>query len=208
MFDKIIEWDRELFLSINSFHSPFFDEMMKLFSARTPWIPLYLIIAASLFFTIRINFVAKDKPFISIQKKDIKFALIAFIGIIIAFGLSDFLSNQTKYLVERLRPGWDPLTVHIARVLEANRNSFSFVSSHATNVFGFATITSLIFRKRWYTIFIFFWALLVCYSRIYVGRHFPGDVLGGALMGFIFGYLLYRLVCYFYKRFPSKSVVK
>ena len=208
MFDKIIEWDRELYLSINSFHSPFFDEMMKLFSARAPWIPLYLIIAASLFFSVRINFGAKDKPFISIHKKDIKFAVIAFIGIIVAFALSDFLSNQTKYLVERLRPGWDPLTVHIARVLEANRNSFRFVSSHAVNVFGFAITTSLIFAKRWFTVFIFTWAALVSYSRIYVGRHFPLDVIGGALMGLILGYIFYRLICYFYKRFPSKSVVK
>ena len=208
MFDKIIEWDRELFLSINSFHSPFFDEIMKTLSARAPWIPLYLIIAASLFFSLKINFTNKDKPFISIEKKDFRFGLIAFIGILIAFALSDFLSNQTKYIVERLRPGWDPLTIHLARVLEANRNSFSFVSSHATNVFGFATITSLIFKKNWYSIFIFSWALLVCYSRIYVGRHFPGDILGGALLGFIFGYLLYRLICYSYKRFSRKSVVK
>ena len=208
MFDKIIEWDRELFLSINSFHSPFFDGIMTTLSARAPWIPLYLIIAASLFFSLKFNFANKDKPFISIEKKDFRFGLIAFIGILIAFALSDFLSNQTKYIVERLRPGWDPLTIHLARVLEANRNSFSFVSSHATNVFGFATITSLIFKKKWYSIFIFSWALLVCYSRIYVGRHFPGDILGGALLGFIFGYLLYRLICYSYKRFSRKSVVK
>ena len=208
MFDKIIEWDRELFLSINSFHSPFFDEMMKLFSARTPWIPLYLLVILFLFFSLKFNFKKGTGPLFKIERKSMRFALIAFAGILIAFVFSDFLSNQTKYLVERLRPGWDPLTVHIARVLEANRNSFSFVSSHAVNVFGFAITTSLIFAKRWFTVFIFTWAALVSYSRIYVGRHFPLDVIGGALMGLILGYIFYRLICYFYKRFPSKSVVK
>ena len=208
MPEKIIEWDRELFIAINGFNSPYTDGFMQLLSARAPWIPLYLLIIFFLFFSINLNFKKGAEPFFKIERKSLKFALIAFAGILIAFIFSDFVSNQIKYLVERVRPGWDPLTMNIARVLEDNRKSFSFVSSHATNVFGFALITSLIFRNKWFAVFIFLWAALVSYSRIYVGRHFPLDVIGGALLGLFFGYIFYLLIRYFSKHIHGKLVVK
>lgn len=208
MLEKIIEWDRELFFAINGFNSPYTDGFMQLLSARAPWIPLYILIIFFLFFTINFNFKKGTEPFFKIEKNSLKFALIALAGILIAFIFSDFVSNQIKYLVERDRPGWDPLTMNIARVLEDNRKSFSFVSSHATNVFGFALITSFIFRKRWFVAFIFLWAALVSYSRIYVGRHFPLDVIGGAILGLIFGYVFYLLILYFSKHIHGKLVVK
>ncbi|GAB1474660.1 hypothetical protein MASR2M69_21010 [Bacteroidota bacterium] len=80
------------------------------------------------------------------------------------------------------------------RLLDGKGGAFGFVSSHAANVFGLATITSLVFRRKWYTISIFIWAALVSYSRVYVGRHYPTDVLAGALLGFIAGYLFYKVL--------------
>ena len=115
-------------------------------------------------------------------------------ALLVTFILTDFLSNQIKYLVLRMRPGWDPITCNLARVIEENRFSYSFVSSHATNVFGLAMLSSAIFRRKWFTILIFLWALIVSYSRIYVGRHFPGDVLFGALFGIAVGYLAYKII--------------
>lgn len=77
-------------------------------------------------------------------------------------------------------------------MLEYRGGQYGFVSSHAANLFGLATITSLLIRNRIYTAFIFVWAALVGYSRIYVGKHFPADVVCGAIFGMIVGYLVYK----------------
>jgi len=68
---------------------------------------------------------------------------------------------------------------------------FGFVSSHAANTFAFAVFTSLLLKNRIYVIFILLWAAVVSYSRIYLGVHFPGDVLCGALLGIMLAYLVY-----------------
>lgn len=184
MLDRIQELDRELFVFLNSQNTHFLDHIMLMFSARLIWLPFYLLIIASLFWRISLDVNKKGiLNQIIIEKRDKRTAWIMLAAILITFFLTDFLSNQVKYMVDRLRPGWDPYTYHIARVIENNRYSFSFVSSHATNVFGLAVLTSWFFKKRWYTILIFSWALIVCYSRVYVGRHFPGDVTFGALFG-------------------------
>jgi undecaprenyl-diphosphatase len=70
---------------------------------------------------------------------------------------------------------------------------YGFVSNHAANFFGLAAITTLFIRKRWYTWLIFFIAILVSYSRIYVGKHFPGDVICGAILGYAIGLGIYFL---------------
>jgi len=184
MLDRIQELDRELFVFLNSQYSHFLDHIMLMFSARLVWLPLYILILLSLFWrcSVDINRRGFFNKFV-FEKRDRRTGWIMLVAILVTFFLTDFLSNQVKYLVDRLRPGWDPCTYHIARVIENNRFSFSFVSSHATNVFGLAVLTSWFFRKRWYTILIFSWALIVCYSRVYVGRHFPGDVISGAIFG-------------------------
>ncbi len=198
MLDKIEELDRNLFLFLNNHHTGFLDWVMTLFSARLPWMPLYLAILTCAVWSCGIesrtdpdNVIRRRIVFRRRQKRVIITLIFA---LIITFFITDFFSNQIKYLVARLRPGWDPLTCNLARVIENNRFSYSFVSSHAANVFGFAMLSSAIFRRKWFTILIFLWAFIVSYSRIYVGRHYPGDVLFGALFGLAVGYLAYKII--------------
>jgi len=205
MFDRIQDMDRELFLFLNSQNTHSLDYLMILFSARLPWLPLYLAIIFSLFWKCSFD-MSREGFFnkIVFEKRDRKAGWIMLAAILATFFLTDFLSNQIKYMVDRLRPGWDPCTYHLARVIENNRFSFSFVSSHASNVFGLAVLTSWFFKVRWYKILIFSWALIVCYSRVYVGRHFPGDVIFGAMFGTLLAMVSIMVVKYLLKRINSK----
>lgn len=188
MIDRIIEFDKHLMLLLNGWHSPFFDFLMPVITDKYTGIPIYLAILVILF-----------------RKVDMKKLLIAVAAILVTFALCDSLSVALfKETFQRLRPGWDPQIMDQVRMLEYKGGQYGFVSSHAANLFGLATITSLLIKNRIYTVLIFFWAALVGYSRIYVGKHFPADVVCGAIFGMIVGYLVYKgtvwLCDYFRKR--------
>lgn len=188
MIERIIEFDKHLMLLLNGWHSPFFDYLMPVITNKYTGIPIYLAILVILF-----------------RKTDMKKLLIAVAAILVTFALCDSLSVALfKETFQRLRPGWDPQIMDQVRMLEYKGGQYGFVSSHAANLFGLATITSLLIKNRIYTALIFFWAALVGYSRIYVGKHFPADVVCGAIFGMIVGYLVYKgtvwLCDYFRKR--------
>ncbi|HNR27042.1 MAG TPA: phosphatase PAP2 family protein [Bacteroidales bacterium] len=186
--DSIIELDHKLFFILNGAHSDFLDPVMKTLSNIPVWIPLYLLIAGGFFLVL---------PW--------RQALVAILGILFTFLLTDQLSSTLiKEWVHRLRPSHIPEWEGTFRLLEDKGGLYSFVSSHASNVFGLACFTSLVYRKKWYTCGIFVWAALVAYSRIYVGKHFPLDVVCGALIGLLLGWAVYRL----YRRIGRKIQTK
>ena len=180
LFNALIEWDRELLVNINSLNAPFWDNVMWWISDRFVWIPLYLSI---IFFLVKIK--GKD----------------AMIGVL-AVGLCILIADQVasgfcKPFFERLRPTHDPEFKDILHIVNDYRSSlYGFCSSHASNTFGIATLTCLLFRNRWYAALIFSWALLNCYSRMYLGVHFPLDIICGALVGVAAGYISYYLYKY------------
>ncbi len=176
MLEWITHIDQQLFFQINHCMSnDFFDAVMPWFRNKYFWAPLYAII---LFFIIR-----KHK----LQALYvIGFALLTLI-------LADQLSAHViKPIVGRLRPCNNPDISEMVHLRGACGSGFSFVSSHATNHFALALFFISVFARpsnRFYiTLFFLFWAALVSFAQVYVGVHFPLDVLGGALLGTLIGY--------------------
>jgi undecaprenyl-diphosphatase len=168
MLETLLELDRSLFLLINGWHSPFMDEIMYFVSKVWIWAPLYL-------------------TFIIYAVKRWKLESIWIIAaVIICVVATDQLTNLTKEVFQRLRPSHEPLLeglVHHVNGYVGGR--FGFVSGHSSNAFGFAMLSSLIIRNPSYSIFVFFWSGLVAYSRMYLGVHYPLDIVGGVILGLI-----------------------
>lgn len=166
----MIELDHKVFLFLNSLHSPFFDTVMWILSMKAVWIPLYL---AMIWLVVR---------------KYGKRAWIPLLIVPLLVLIDDQGSRILKNLTERPRPCHEPSLAGMVHTVKGYcAGMYSFVSGHASNSFGIAAYTAALLGKRWYTWSVFIWAALVSYSRIYIGVHYPGDVLGGALLGLIAG---------------------
>ena len=168
---EIITEDKEIFLFLNNLGSDTFDRFWVMVSGTWIWVPLYVI-------------------FLYLLAKNYKVRNLVFILIFIALGVtvSDQLAGIFKSGIGRLRPCHDPSLDHLMREVQCG-GQFGFYSSHASNTFFIATfMTMLLFKKyRFLPYFLFFWAAMVSYSRIYLGVHFPMDILMGAAMGFFLG---------------------
>jgi undecaprenyl-diphosphatase len=175
MFDFVVHLDQQLFLFLNSLHCPWLDPVMVFASAKISWVFLYVGLIAVFFW-----------------KHPWKWALLALLATVLTFALTDQLGNIIKHAVGRPRPC--VAFEGILYSLEACGGRYaSFVSNHAANMFGSATITALLFRNKYYTIGVYSWAAIVAYSRIYVGKHYPLDLLCGALLGILAAYGVYKL---------------
>lgn len=176
MLDFLNNLDSQLFLFLNGLHSEFWDSIMWWVSGKEEWIPLYLIILGWLIYRFKWRVLY----------------LIPFIVLLIV--LSDQISVLIKNTVQRFRPTHDPEIGNLVNILNNYRGGkYGFVSSHAANSFALAIFTALILKNRWFTVFIFLWAAIVSYSRIYLGVHYPGDILFGALLGFAIGIFTFWL---------------
>lgn len=177
MLETLIEWDKALLLAINGCHHSFFDEVMFWISDRLVWIPFYVSLLYVLIRSKRMD------------------AIYGVLAVALTVLLADqFASGFCKPFFERLRPTHDPtMQPYVHLVHNHLSGMYGFCSSHASNTCGIAVLTALIFRNKKYTYMVASWALLNCYSRMYMGVHYPGDILCGALAGMLIGYLCYRL---------------
>jgi 1-acyl-sn-glycerol-3-phosphate acyltransferase len=175
MFDKLIEWDKSLFITLNNWHCDFLDPVMVFASGIWSWILLYAGIVFFLFW-----------------KRSWKPGLWALLAIALTFALTDYFGAMIKHAVQRPRPCLE--FEGLIYSLEACGGQYaSFISNHAANIFGLATFSTLFFRKKWFGWSIFGWAALVSYSRIYVGKHYPLDLVCGALFGILVACMVYLL---------------
>jgi undecaprenyl-diphosphatase len=164
------ELDRNIFLFINSHHSLFFDTAMWVISMKTAWIPLYLVM---------IYLLARQYG-----KK--VWIILLFVPLLVI--ITDQGASLIKNLVQRPRPCHEPSLAGLVHTIRGYcPGMYGFISGHASNSFGLAAFTAILIKKRWYTWAVFTCAVLISYSRIYLGVHYPGDVLAGNLLGLITG---------------------
>ena len=187
-WQEIHKFDQALTLEINSWDSAVTDPFWLFFSNIPVWIPMYVAIIACLFWRLG-------------WKRGLMMTLAA----VLTFAFCDQFSNYIKDLVCRVRPLNDSFMLENGlNVLERASSSFSFFSAHSANSFGLATCTYLGFRLdnrlryRGYAAWMYSWATLVAISRIFVGKHYLGDILAGSAIGVLAGLafaLIARQIC-------------
>lgn len=185
MLEKVLELEREAFLWLNSFHSPFADHFLWIYSGIPGWIPIILFLGGCYIF--------KNKW------QEWTLLCIAILCLIMFCDL--FTSYIAKPFFARFRPTHHPAFEGYVKTLHNYKGSlYGFISGHATNAFGFVLFSSLFFKYRPYTIFITSWALIMIYSRIYLGVHFISDIAGGILVGSLTGFMVYRLYLWLHQQ--------
>ena len=192
MMNAINNLDHELFLFLNGLHVGWLDPVMTFISSEMGWIPFYAILLYLIF-----------------RKSGWRGLFFVVIGVVILITCSDQLSSHVfKPVFQRLRPCHDPLLQDLVHLPNGHcGGQYGFISSHACNTFALASFITLIMKKFYKKIglLMFIWAALVSYSRIYMGVHFPGDVLCGAAVGMILGFGTGHLLLIVMKKIQDKS---
>lgn len=186
--ETLVEFDESLFLYLNNLGSSFFDPFWLVITNKFASIPLYLLFIYLLYKNIGLHK-----------------TILSLVVVALMITATDQLSYAVKHSVMRLRPCGDPSLEGLGRFV-ADCGSYGYFSGHATSSFALAIFLGLILKPFYKYIFsaLILWAIIVSYSRIYVGVHFPGDVLSGVLVGSLLGFLFYE----FYKFLKLKVLEK
>ena len=176
MIEWLAEADKVLFLALNAAGSPLLDQPMVWLSDKYIWIPLY----GFLVFTLVKRY--KAKFYISLT------------AIVLVITLCDqFTSSFMKPFFERPRPCHEPLLEGLVVMAKGCGGAFGFASSHAANSFGLAFFFHFLFKNK-YSQVLLGWAFLVSYSRVYLGVHYPGDVLVGGVVGWMMAFAVFNII--------------
>ncbi|MBQ2075583.1 MAG: phosphatase PAP2 family protein [Muribaculaceae bacterium] len=186
--DALQQFDAGIFSAINGWHAAYFDSFMWLVTKIATWIPMILMLLYLLYF-----------------KKGWRKTVAVVLAIALVILIADQVSASIiKPLVERARPSHNESLQSTIHIVNGYRGGpFGFVSSHAANCFGIALLLAMIFKNRLFTWTMVVWATLMCYSRIYLGVHYPGDIVCGAILGFLAAWLVYRIFVWFGKKHPE-----
>ncbi len=192
MLELLIELDKEIFLFLNSLNTPWLDPVMLYISKKFLWIPFYAIL---------LWFCYKHYGW--------KTTLFILLFVILLITMSDQISGLIKKSTQRLRPSRDESFGDLVHVVFGKRGGgFSFVSSHASNSFALALFMIHLLRDkiRFIMPVMITWAALKSYSRIYLGVHYPGDVIGGIILGILCAMLVIRLWDFFCRKTFNDSL--
>ena len=194
MLETIQRLDSSIFLFFNSHHNEFFDNFMSLYSGRFIWIPMY---AALLIVMLR------------------RFPLAKVLLLLVGIGATIFVADQLcasviRPMFERMRPSnlSNPLS-ELTHIVNGYRGGpYGFPSCHAANSFALAAFAAIMLKQRGFTLFILSWAAINCYSRIYLGVHYPGDLLVGSVIGATVGLIWYFITNGSYRALLSAGKIR
>lgn len=178
MLDWLLQLDRDVFVYLNGLGSENFDEFWLFITKQFNWIPFFALLL-----------------YFAFKKLGWRQGILLIVVIAALITLTDQTTNLFKNGFQRLRPGSDPLLADIIRAVK-KRSSFSFISGHASNSMAVAYFLYRVLKPHTkYIGFIFLWPLIFAYSRIYLGLHYPGDIL----MGYIWGILTASIILVLYR---------
>ena len=192
MIDSFKIFDRDLLLSINSHHNNMMDVVMYYISGIWICLPLF-IYWFSLF----------------LKKYELKKVLILVFFLVALVTLTDQTSNRVKHSVKRYRPTHNiEIKDHIHLVNDYHGGQYGFFSGHAANAFGIALLLFLLFKEHSVLVrsSFFVWAGITAYSRLYLGVHYPSDILVGIIVGLIWGYVIYQLIQFTFKKYFNEVI--
>lgn len=188
----MIEWlehlDQQIIVAVNGWRSPLLDDIMWYISSKFLWFPFYIFLFVLVY--VKLSF-----------RKAILFTLFGFAAV----GLADFMATFVfKEMIARYRPSHNLNIGHLLHFYEFKPGElykggqFGFVSGHATNSFVIAMMFIQRLRPyyKWITVTLLIWAVLVCYSRMYLGVHYLSDIIGGAILGTLISLVFYRVYSY------------
>ncbi|MFD1095197.1 phosphatase PAP2 family protein [Salegentibacter chungangensis] len=184
--EQLVELDRELFLFLNNLGSEQWDWMWLAISDKWTAIPLYAVLLYLIF-----------------RKFGWKALLVTMVVVTLLITATDQLANVFKHGFQRPRPCGQEGVMEFARMVADYCGRYGYFSAHASNSAGVALFLGLLFRRHYPKLiwFLLGWALIVAYSRIYLGVHYPGDIVTGILIGSILGTLFYKLEIFLLKKF-------
>ncbi|WP_142783644.1 phosphatase PAP2 family protein [Changchengzhania lutea] len=190
MIDQLIELDQQLFIFLNGLGNVYWDAFWLAYTAKLHWIPFYAVLGYLIF-----------------KQQNIKMFLLTLVIIALMISFTDQITNLFKGGFQRLRPCYEEGVAEVMRLVRSSCGGrHGFFSGHASNSMALAVFIGLILKDKFkYLIYLMVtWALLMGYSRVYVGAHYPLDIFCGALFGGISGYGFYKLDKYIQSRFKLK----
>lgn len=179
MLSEIIKQDQQWSVAINQCAADWADPVMQFLSRTVVWVPFYVLLIGLILYAYR------------------KTAWIVLLGVVLLVALSDWTSvHFFKNVFMRFRPSRDPILSEIVRLPAGRGSLYGFISSHASNCFAIAAYVTMALKKR-FPVFrygiLFLWAACIAYSRVYLGRHYLGDIICGCLWGLFLAWGVWKL---------------
>lgn len=191
MIDTLESFDQQLLLAINGANSEIFDSVFYALTQTVASVPVFVLAVVLLY-----------------RKYGWKNALCCIAVIGCAIGLSDLISTECfKKVICRYRPTHNLEIGGFVHVVNGYTGGmYGFVSSHAANMFAFAVGVSLYLRQKPWTFFFIVWSMLICYTRMYLGVHYPADIACGAILGSVVSVMLYLISSRLKNRFSGQRI--
>ena len=193
MIEQIIQWDKELLITLNGSTSSFLDGMIMAVTQTTTWIPLFVCLL-----------------YVVIKNNTWRNTLFIILMVALLVTLCDrFASGFCKPYFHRLRPSQEPDLADVIDLVNGYRGGlYGFISSHASNTFGMSVFFSLLFKNKKVTPLLLLYSCLSIYSRMYLGVHYPLDILMGTIWGVFCGFFVYKLYRWLLAKTSSVSPLR